>query len=164
MNDNYVMYNGKKLPFPKEWEEMLKEEEKKDIFARAREQRYFYISGSGKINHSGEIFSSCDDDYYDNANYCTDKEVMKQRALHEILNRRLWRFSEQNGGSEINWRYNDNVAFIIYYSYAEDAYKISESYWWRNVSAIYFKTYETAQKAIEEIIKPFFAEHPEFKW
>ena len=164
MNDNYVMFIGIKLPFPKEWEEMLKEEEKKDIFARAREQRYFYISGSGKINHSGEMFSSCDDDYYDNANYCTDREVMENRALHETLDRRLWRFSKQHGMDEINWSNENNEAFVIYYDYISKQYAVGKAYWCRSVTEIYFHTREFAERAIKEIIEPFMEEHPEFKW
>lgn len=36
---------------------------------------------------------------YEAANYCTDEELLRRRALYEKLERCLWRFSMENGGS-----------------------------------------------------------------
>ena len=162
MNDNYVMYNGKKLPFPKEWEEMLKEEEKKDIFAR--EDQYYFIHDSGDVTHITDFGDGRAINRYKNANYCTDRLTMKQRALHEILDRRLWRFSKQHGMDEINWSNENNEAFVIYYDYISKQYAVGKAYWCRSVTEIYLHTREIAERAIKEIIEPFMEEHPEFKW
>lgn len=39
---------------------------------------------------------------YEAANYCTDEELLRRRALYEKLERCLWRFSMENGGSGNN--------------------------------------------------------------
>jgi hypothetical protein len=34
----------------------------------------------------------------------------------------------------------------------------------REPGAVYFEDKQTAEKAIEEIVMPFVADHPEFRW
>ena len=96
-------------------------------------------------------------------NYCTDKSLMEQRALHETLNRLLWRYSETNGGDSNPWPhgthwfiYGDTANGLKMNVSANDAHK--------KQGTIYFKDGGTANAAIEEVVKPFMAAHPEFVW
>lgn len=98
---------------------------------------------------------------FERANYCTDKAMMEQRALHETLNRLLWRYSEEHGGDN---EWNDkNIHWFIskseQYGFTKSACKYD-----KYNGVVYFKDAETAQSAIEEIVKPFMEQHPELVW
>lgn len=74
-------------------------QEKRNPFERVKEgEGFYYISGDERIMTNKEYPWHCVDGYYDCANYCTDAELLRQRALYEKLERCLWRFSMENGG------------------------------------------------------------------
>lgn len=87
--------------------------------------------------------------------------MMKQRAMHETLNRLLWRYSEQHGG-DAEWNGENSHYSITINDGGEPA-----SEWFvsiRTFGNVYFKDGETADQAIEDVVTPFLAEHPEFVW
>ena len=96
-------------------------------------------------------------------NYCTDKELMEQRALHVILNQQLWRYSMQHGGREIKYGTPQPKYFILWHGQQTNL-QVETWYQSCSLSVIYFHTKETAEAAIEEIVKPFMEQHPEFRW
>ena len=134
-------------------------EEKKNPFERAKEgESFYFISGNGELMTGREQSWHCPEEYYDCANYCTDAELLGQRALYEKLDRCLWRFSMENGGSGgcypiLNretgkWLVNDS----------------GSSYQRFGPS---FKTSKICRRAIEEVIKPIMKEVAEeeiFVW
>ena len=74
--------------------------EKRSPFERVAEgESFYFISGDGQLMTNKEYPWDCVDGYYDCANYCTDAELLRRRALYEKLERCLWRFSMENGGS-----------------------------------------------------------------
>ena len=164
--ENYIMLNGKKVPLTEEQVAALlggkeTEREKVDPFDRNLDQIYYYIDYLGELDADVDNFSEDDDNTYNAANYCTDKEMMNQRALHETLNRLLWRYSEQHGGDaewddETRHYYisikRGNEPFVSNFTYAQP------------FGVIFFKDEETAKSAIEDVVTPFLAEHPEFVW
>lgn len=96
------------------------------------------------------------------ANACKDKKLMEQRALHEILNRLLWRASIEAGELKNSW--DDNKHYYIAYQLNLGGDWIIDSH--ENIVAnqIYFPSKESAQSAIDNIVKPFVKEHPDFVW
>lgn len=150
-------------------EELLKgkEDVKKTPFTRrpidqGEDSKYYYISCYGNIDDAIDD-SSIDTDLYNVANYCADKELMEQRALHEVLDRLLWRFSMENDGDKIDWDNQFQSKYrICYNKFSKKFYVMSneesKSY------TTYFYSMKIANRAIEEIIKPFMEEHPEFVW
>ena len=88
---------------------------------------------------------------------------MIQRALHETLNRLLWRFSMENGEGENPFDCN-NAHYEIYWSYDRKSFDICCSRTVKSLDSVYFPTKELANQAIDKIIKPFMKEHPEFVW
>lgn len=152
--ENYICINGKKAELTEEQMKALGIELQKDSpFDRTEMHKiYYYISPIGDVKSTHETEASFDKYCFDIANYCTDKAIMKQRALHETLSRLLWRFSEQNGGKgmfSIADKGNGNFCSMIEnFRYLEPT----------------FKTSDIAKRAITEIIKPFMAEHPDFVW
>lgn len=161
--DNYIVINGKKTKLT---EEQLKalgiEVKEKTIFDREKGQSYYFIHSDGEVLGDIDDEVDCDINCYNVANYCTSREVMEQRALHETLNRLLWRLSMEHDGEKIDWKdYSQRKYCIRTNSYSECDIGIDI---FNHIGSVYFYTKEIAEQAIEEIVKPFIAEHPEFKW
>lgn len=166
--ENKIIIDGKEYELSAELAEKIKaevaEQEKKEAerlaeqgpFARAKSKPYFLINGVGKVSTLAEGATNMDDELYSIANYCRDKGLMEQRALHETLNRLLWRYSETNGGGE------KRGGFFIYLSGMEDMRVGHCTY--ASCGDVYFRKKEVAEAAIEEVVKPFMAAHPEFVW
>ena len=166
MEDNYIMLNGKMVPLTEEQVAALlggkeTEREKVDPFDRNLDQIYYYIDYLGELDADVDNFSEDDDNTYNAANYCTDKEMMNQRAMHETLNRLLWRYSEQHGGD------NEWDGENLHYSITINDVLVPGSEWFASVrpfGTVYFKDRDTAQAAIDDVVRPFLAEHPDFVW
>ena len=162
--ENYICINGKKAELT---EEQLKalgiELPKANPFEKNPAKPYYWISGSGFVITGVDANDNTDNNRYDAANYCTDKSIMEQRALHETLNRLLWRYSMMhNKGDNYCWNGN-NLHYRIYYSFLDRTFKVDCNDIHKIVGAIYFDSREIAQNAINEIVLPFMKAHPEFK-
>lgn len=163
--ENYIVINGKKAELTKEQLKALGiEVPKTSVFDRREKgEGYYFIKHQGEVEYTCESNFSWDEDVYNIANYCADSVLMKQRALHETLNRLLWRFSMTHNGDKLNWNDYGTLKYCIYYNHRQACFSVD---WHSSYQScdIYFHTKEIAQQAIKEIIKPFIAEHPEFKW
>ena len=131
--------------------------EKRNPFERVKEGESFYFIGGDERLMTNEGYPwDCVDGYYDCANYCTDAELLRRRALYEKLERCLWRFSMENGGSGDYYPVLDRATRGWFVSYT-DSQRFGPS----------FKTIETCARAIEEVIKPMLdgiAEEEIFAW
>jgi len=165
---NKIILDGKEYELSAELVEKIEaevaEQEKREAdrlaeqgpFARVKRKPYFLINGVGKVCTLSEGATNTDDELYSIANYCHDRGMIEQRALHEILNRLLWRYSEGRGGGE------KRGGYFIYRSNMEDMRVGHCTY--ATCGDVYFRKKEVAEAAIEEVVKPFMAEHPEFVW
>ena len=102
-------------------------------------------------------------DLYKAANYCTDQELILQRSLHERLSRLLWRFSMENQYDNIDWG-KDVIHYISMNINTKKFHIDSKNSTYVNENVCYFYTAEIAQRAIDEIIKPFMENNPKFVW
>lgn len=162
---NFISINGRTIELTDEQVQQITDTGiiKKNPFERTeRNKPYYWIDTMGGVEQTFEANFEVDALHYSRANYCTDKKMMKQRALHEILNRLLWRFSMENGGDEIDWN-DESDKYYIYYSYPMNCFSFGVAQCGKTNES-YFIDKTTAERAIEEIIKPFMAEHPEFVW
>lgn len=166
--DNYIMYEGRQIFLTDEQTDRLKNLEiiRESPFTRVNENDMFnYINSFGGITTGVEHANSADvRDLFDVANYCTDYDLMHQRALHETLNRLLWRFSMENGGDKIHLSDRNSKKWYIYYDPTEPS-RFNTMYTFRaiHIGDIYFPTKEVADKALNEIVRPFIQAHPEYK-
>lgn len=138
---------------------------KPGAFDRLGGKKYYFIDGCGRVNPRLDVGDGIDYEFYSVANYCRDEELMEQRALHETLNRLLWRYSETHGG-DLPWSADGEDPHWCISIVLRDP-ESAEPDWVYHVKTpgvIYFKDRETTQSAIEEVVKPFLAEHPEFVW
>lgn len=157
--ENYICINGKKAELTEEQMKALGiEVPKASPFERVKLQKTYYcMTNKGDVAQFYDLHDYDDNSRYNVANYCTDKAIMEQRALHETLNRLLWRYSMEHKAEK-------NTPCEIYYDC-----KLKEwSYYYVGGEYNYlcprFDSDEIAKNAIEEIIKPFIAEHPDFVW
>lgn len=166
---NYICINGNKTELtPEQLKQLGIEIPKVNPFKRAN--KYYSITQHGQVDWHYDVNDDFDNGCFNTANYCTDKSLMKQRALHETLNRLLWRYSMEHDGDKIDWMdRTDSDEFYIcpdkYYIYFDHLHK----QWGINYSTVcnnlmvYFYTEGIAEAAIEEIVKPFMEAHPDFK-
>lgn len=166
---NYLMLDDRRIELSAELAEMLaqavkQEPEKVDPFARTAVcNLYYYIDCKGDVNWTHEAFEQIDSENYAVANYCTDKELMEQRSLHEALNRLLWRYSEQHGGDHLRNDVEVNH-YLIYWDLMNYKWRVTSIAICKELGVVYFKDAQTAQNAIDEIVMPFVEAHPEFRW
>lgn len=163
--ENYIVINGKKAELTEEQLIALGIKiEKNDPF-KLELGEYFYITAGGEVA----------EDYYCSgcigtkkrhsvANFCTDKDLMKQRALHENLSRLLWRYSMEHDGDKIKYG-DDSRKYYIYFNNSNINLP-SVSCWASSatVGKTFFYSESIAKDAIEEVVKPFMKAHPDFKW
>lgn len=167
--DNYICIDGVKVLLNDSQISELRaifekrETEKNPLFERQSYGDEYYF-----INSTGEVGSSCDFTYdydltrYNNANYCTDEELLDQRALEEILARRLWRYSMEHGGDKIDWS-DSQRKYVIYYDPRDGLFYTTCNTTCQTTSTVYFVDRETALNAIKEVVEPFMKEYPGFK-
>lgn len=66
-----------------------------------------------------------------------------------------------HGGDKIDWE-RDSLKALIYYDANTDSFDSAEYCLLKYLGAVPFANSEIAEAAIEEIIEPFVAEHPDF--
>ena len=167
--DNYICIDGVKVLLnDSQISEMRmileKRETKKDSpFKRQKYgDDYYYITSNGEVDIITDFAYDSDLIHYNNANYCTDEELLDQRALEEILARRLWRYSMEHDGDKIDWNSNKSK-YIIYYNAENGLFYTTNNVISQAINATYFIDRKTAVDAIEMVIKPFMKEYPSFK-
>ena len=167
--DNYICIDGVKVSLNDSQISELRailekrEAEKNSPFKRQEYgDKYYYIATIGKIDASFETNCDVDSVRHDNANYCTDKELLKQRALEEILARRLWRYSMEHGGDKIYWS-DGQCKYVIYYDAEDGLFYTTSNTICQTINTTYFVDRETALNAIKEVVEPFMKEYPDFK-
>ena len=85
--ENYIVINGKKAELT---EEQLKALGIKIDLFELELCKYFYIDFYGEVIEDDSNFNYLASvSKHKIANYCKDENIMKQRALHETLNRLL---------------------------------------------------------------------------
>lgn len=167
MNENYIVINGKKIELT---EEQLKQfviepkKKRKNPFERvAKGNVYYKITGYGNVDDFREDDDSTDQALYDGVNYFNDDSVAQQVALHQLLYRKLLKFSYDNGCEDTAKWDCENRHWCIRYDHCDKVFCVT---WFDtfHYSGVYFSTMESAERAIEEVLKPFMKKHPEFVW
>lgn len=161
MVGNYIVLNNKKYELDETLSAIIKDAIKSS-FTQVEGQTYYYMSGGGNIFSDIDYNTDASRALYKVANYCTNKFLLEQRALHETLNRLLWRFNEIYGG-DVEWN-GKNDHFYIVYNEINNEYLVSDCAYMKTQGVIYFPSMKRAQEAIETVVKPFVAAHPDFVW
>ncbi|WP_317327357.1 hypothetical protein [Turicibacter sanguinis] len=118
---------------------------------------YFYIHSNG-VSCDTDTYNNFDKKRIDNANYFSTKEKAEEINFKQTLFRKLQRFSDENGGNEIDWC-NQERKFFICYNYNGKNIAISFINNCKDFGQVYFNSEEVAKQAIElfhdDLIKYF---------
>ena len=111
------------------------------------------------LGESMECGQFKDDMYYKQANYFSTKEKAEEINFKQTLFRKLQRFSDENGGNEIDWENTNQKKYCILYCHSFKELQSDFTWVRQNQGQIYFISKEIAEKAIElfhdELIKYF---------
>ncbi len=111
------------------------------------------------LGESMECGQFKDDMYYKQANYFSTKEKAEEINFKQTLFRKLQRFSDENGGNEIDWNNGLRSKYGILFSYRNGKLIVDSFLKARECGQVYFASREIAEKAIElfhdELIKYF---------
>lgn len=163
--ENYIVINGKKAELT---EEQLKKlginPKRKNPFDRVEcEEEYFRVA-NGQVLSSYELNSNANSAHLSILNYFNDKDFANQLALHEFLNRKLLKYAWDNNAEDCEWDGKNSHWHIekliatnetVFSAVEDEHYKCCTPY---------FSKREIVEQAIEAVVKPFMAEHPEFVW
>lgn len=164
MNENYIVINGEKAELTEEQLKALGIKVRKNPFAPVEKgETYYYINKEGLIdsyyNHEDNIDLSLEK----SCNHFNDKAFAEQVTLHQLLYRKLLQFAWDNGYEDTQEWGGYNSHWCIYYNYNNKRLEVGP---WGNYKQrdVYFSSREGAERAIEEVIKPFMTEYPDFEW
>ncbi|KAB6698713.1 hypothetical protein GMA92_12610 [Turicibacter sanguinis] len=111
------------------------------------------------LGESMECGQSKDYMYYKQANYFSTKEKAEEIIFKQTLFRKLQRFSDENGGNEIDWNNEIKMKWGIWYNHKYEELASCPYVYGQAFGQVYFISEEVAEKAIElfrdELIKYF---------
>ena len=165
MKEIKLTIDGKEIQLTDEQLKMLGiEPEKKNPFDRVGNgDRFFAIDNMNGIQTCTEMSYARDEAYYNGINYFNDKKFAKQVALHQLLYRKLLKYSYDNEFEDEEWNGTNMHAYIIY-NFTRKDYDIRWTRDEKEPGTVYFKTPTRATAALNEVVMPFVKEHPEFVW
>lgn len=125
---------------------------------RVEGDSYETIASTGTVDTVD--FGYCMDvERYEIANYFSTKEKAEEINFKQTLFRKLQRFSDENGGNEIDWNNFEEPKFRIGYSLADKDLITIHVYTIKSQGCVYFTSEKNAKKAIElfydDLIKYF---------
>ena len=111
---------------------------------------YFYANTKGDVETACEDYYDVDDEYYESANYYSDKTVAENNARADKLMRQLRRFSVEHRERGVNLNDTNTQKHCIYYDYENDKLGGGLALCSKFFGTIYFDSKKTAQAAIDE--------------
>ena len=141
-----------------EYKKLQLSEEKITGYERVPElDIYYYAHSRGYVETACEDCYDVDDEYYESANYYSDKTVAENNARADKLMRQLRRFSVEHRKYKANFNSINARRFYIIYQCEINEIKPYHTSYAIYFGAIYFDSEETAQAAIDEF-------HDELIW
>lgn len=165
MKEIKLTIDGKEVRLTDEQLKVLGVEVRKNPFNRTNSlcKEYFYIDPFGEIGFSSEGYSDVWKELWNVTNYFNDKRFTNQVALHQLLYRKLLKYSYDNEFEDEEWDGNNMHAYIIY-NFTRKDYDIRWTRDEKEPGTVYFKSPTRATAALNEVVMPFVKEHPEFEW
>ena len=111
---------------------------------------YFYANTKGDVETACEDCYDVDDEYYESANYYSDKTVAENNARADKLMRQLRRFSVEHRECGVNFNDTNTKKYCIYYDYGNNTLGTAFTLCAKTFGTIRFDSEETAQAAIDK--------------
>lgn len=160
--NNYVMINGKRIELTDEQTKMFGIKSENPFERVVKGDVYYKVTEYGDIGDLTEDGDYTDQYLYEGVNYFNDDFFANQVALHQLLYRKLLKFAYDNDCEDKEWNGTNDHWLIVYYPLNDD-FVISNVQCVKDYT-VYFSTEEGASRAINEVIRPFMKEHPDFVW
>ena len=126
-------------------------EEKETGYERVSESDiYFYAHSGGYVGTASEDYCNIDNEYYELANYYSDKTVAENNARADKLMRQLRRFSVEHREHGVNLNDINTEKYYICYDYEGNELGTTFTFVARVFGVIYFDSEETAKAAIDK--------------
>ena len=141
-----------------EYKKLQSSEEKKTGYERVPElDIYFYANSGGYVETACEDYYDVDNEYYESANYYSDKTVAENNARADKLMRQLRRFSVEHRECGVDFNSTKTEKHYIYYDCIHNELETVFTFYAKTFGTILFDSEETAQAAIDEF-------HDELIW
>lgn len=181
MSDNYAVINGKRVELTDKQVKALGIEKKNPFERVAKSEKYCYIDAFDEVHWFSDNMEQCDDESFECSNYFNDGAFANQVALHQLLYRKLLKFAYDNKCEDtaewngmLNHTYDNTCEdtaewskrkqhYSVRYSYEDSVFVVFCQYDDKGQD-VYFSSEEATKRAIEEVVKPFVKEHPDFVW
>ena len=111
---------------------------------------YFYAHSGGYVGTASEDYCNIDNEYYELANYYSDKTVAENNARADKLMRQLRRFAVEHREHWFNPNDTNTKKYCIYYDYGNNTLGTAFTLCAKTFGTIRFDSEETAQAAIDE--------------
>lgn len=160
---NYIVINGKKAELTEEQLKQLGiEVKRKSPFDRVALNENYYALKTDIVPLQ-EYNDETDRVLYDDACYFNDKDFARQVVLHELLNRKLLKYAYDNNAEDCEWD-GENEHYYICFNNVVTKRFIVASGSFDKCQKIYFSKEKVAEQAIEDVVKPFMKDFPDFVW
>lgn len=148
--------------------QQLVEPKYKNPFARVGEgEKYYYISelsGKFEVIEYVENHIERDVERFSNGNYYNNKGFAEQVAMDMNLQQKLRKFVYENSGGKELWKCKDVGKYYIALDADFNRWIWRLEWFERNPFQVYFKDLETVERAIEEVVRPFCKENPNYRF
>ena len=153
-----LIIEGKEIEIEISEEEYKKLQPSETGYERVPESDiYFYANTKGDVETACEDCYDVDDEYYESANYYSDKTVAENNARADKLMRQLRRFAVQHREPGINFNNATTEKYYIICDYENDELRATYTSYAKVFGAIYFDSREVANAAIDKF-------HDELIW
>lgn len=165
MSENYIVINGKKAELTDEQMKALgiAHKRKNPFKSVGYDKNYYYTDCFGTIVQTTDNCNAVSARFQNAANYFNDETFAKQVALHQLLYRKLLKFSYDNGYHDTAEWNGLNRHWGVYYNVETHQFAV-DCYGSHKRVGYWFSSGVGAARAIDEVIRPFMREHPEFVW
>ena len=134
-----------------EYKKLQPIEEKKTGYERVPESDiYFYTHSKGYVETGCEDYYDIDNEYYESANYYSDKTIAENNIRADKLMRQLRRFSVEHREDGVNLNDVNTRQYCIYYDYGNNTLGTAFTLCAKTFGVICFDSDETALAAINE--------------
>lgn len=159
MKEIYLEIDGKRIKLSEEQVKILNldKQKNKNPFEKVEEESPYYVINilDNVIEWVNENVGS-DKQAYSVANHFNDKDFAIKQAKEEVLNRLLKRFSYENGWTDDLWLDDDIPKFYIVYDTNRNQWLTRMTGGLKHLLMVHFTSDDIAQRAINEIIIPFY--------
>ena len=118
---------------------------------------YFYANTKGDVETACEDCYDVDDEYYESANYYSDKTVAENNARADKLMRQLRRFSVEHRECGVDFNNTKTERHYIHYNYDYNELRTTYMFYAKHFGVIHFDSEEIANAAIDKF-------HDELIW